>query len=191
MLRRKKKSGEQDIYEDPASGKQAAAESDVVEDRYSADETGENENAAHVEISPLKAEETEPDPEGKSCKNTDETGEKESRDELMDAFETWLEASVDDDVARREAMSAMSLVCGAIHDGRPDESVFEVIAKGAAYDRAVREAEMNGEVSGRNARIDELMADEYGDDGVPHPCRSGGSLTDRSASIFDIAREAY
>lgn len=109
----------------------------------------------------------------------------------VEAFGVWLEENVTDEEVSRDALSAMSMVVTAVSTGVYDDALFRIIAKGADYDRAVREAEENGEIRGRNASIDELMADEYGDDGVPHPSQSGGGSCARAASIFDIAREAY
>ena len=108
-----------------------------------------------------------------------------------EAFGAWLEENVTDEEVRRDALSAMSKIVTAVSTGVYGDAFFRIVSKGADYDRAVREAEENGEIRGRNASIDELMADEYGDDGVPHPSQSGGGSCARAASIFDIAREAY
>ena len=121
----------------------------------------------------------------------EENADSDAFSEMQQAFEAWLEDAVDDETVRQDARCAMSRIGEAIKEGNFDDALFDVIAKGADYDRAVREAQEHGEIMGRNARIEELLAGRCQDDGVPHPCGSGRALSDRTASIFDIARDAY
>lgn len=123
--------------------------------------------------------------------DSSEESEKDSDDEMMSAFEAWLEDSIDDDERREIARDAMSQIQTAFSNGKFDDLVFEVIAKGADYDRAILEAEEAGEIRGRNATIEDLTRD-CDDDGIPHPgSNGGGNLTGRVPSIFDLARDAY
>lgn len=137
--------------------------------------------------------------EAESTENTESTDSVESTgsadssdpDEMLAAFSAWLEDSVPETERREAAVAAMSMVRDSLCNGKYDETIFDIIAKGADYERAVSEAERVGEVRGRNANIDELLAMERQDDGVPHPGSAGGDVANRAPSIFDLAREAY
>lgn len=125
----------------------------------------------------------------------DELAEEESviadEDAMMAAFEAWLEDSINDADRREAAKSAMAKVRGAVLAGDYDDALFDVVAKGADYDRAVADAEETGEIRGRNMSIEELM-EEPVDDGVPHPGANGGTRFHESGpSIFDVARDAW
>lgn len=107
---------------------------------------------------------------------------------LEESFAAWLDENVADEQRRQSALDAMAILSGCLESGEWSELLFDLIAKGADYSRAVTEAETVGEVRGRNASIDELMELEYATDGVPHP--ASGADTSRAPSIFDVARSA-
>lgn len=72
-----------------------------------------------------------------------------------------------------------------------EEELFETLAKGADFERAIAEAYDRGEISGRNTAIDKLMAETIVGDGLPHPATGSGGLDNpQGNSIFDLAREA-
>lgn len=113
------------------------------------------------------------------------------KDEMISAFEAWLEDSEMSPEALESARDAVGMIADSLDNGEYDDVIFDLIAKGADYPRAVEVAGTAGEIRGRNARIDELKQ-VVTDDGVPHPGASGGSpLTGRTPSIFDLAREAF
>lgn len=107
---------------------------------------------------------------------------------LAETFAEWLDANIADEEHRQSALDAMAILTTCLESGEWSETLFDLIARGADYSRAVAEAETAGEVRGRNASIDELTELEYATDGVPHP--GTGSDTGRTPSIFDVAREA-
>jgi hypothetical protein len=141
--------------------------------------------------------EEDADPEGADSEGADSEGvdsegaDSDDEDSAMVAFEAWLEDAVPEEERREAARRTMSMVREALRSGSYDDALFDVIAKGAYYDRAVEEAELAGEVRGRNASIDELMTIEEDGDGVPHPGSGGGDVGNRAPSIFDLAREVY
>lgn len=111
-------------------------------------------------------------------------------DAMLAAFEDWLETAIPDSEKKEAVKSAMTTVCAALDEGDYDDAFFEVIAKGADYDRAVEQARIEGEIAGRNTRIDELFDPRQHGDGLPHLGTIDISATDRAPSIFDVARQA-
>lgn len=196
------------------------AENDEVTNRLS-DET-ESEIAEAVEADAENPEATEGikteaeempdandetgDVEAETLKNLDENEEKtENETAMMQAFEAWLEDSIPDSERREVVREAMGLVHGAMTGGDFDDAIFDVIAKGADYDRAIAEAAELGEARGfeageakgreegavdaRNAEIDRYFEEAKGD-GVPHPGTGSTRGSSRGFSIFDLARNA-
>lgn len=172
MLRKKKECGDEKEFVDSATAEENNLEPVIAEDSVDSDNSEDSESSED---------------------SVDSEGSEDDKDfdEVLAAFSTWLEDSVPEKERREAAVSAMSKVCESLCEGRCDETVFDIIAKGADYERAVSEAEHVGEVRGRNASIDELMAVEREDDGVPHPGSGGGDVANRAPNIFDLAREAY
>lgn len=191
MLRKKKKNGGDDTYADMPAAVAPENRSDDMTMPDSVDEIEEKDDrdTSGPGLTEGEMETVENDSEIPGF--IEENDDSDVFSEMQQAFEAWLEDTVDDENARQDARQAMSRVGEAMKDGNFDDALFDVIAKGADYDRAVREAQENGEIMGRNARIEELLADRCQDDGVPHPCGSGRALSGRTASIFDIARDAY
>lgn len=191
MLRKKKKNGGDDIYADISAAVAPENRSVGMTTPDSVDEIEEkvDEDGFGAVLTEEGVETVENDNENPDF--IEENADSDAFSEMQQAFEAWLEDAVDDETVRQDARCVMSRVGEAMKDGNFDDALFDVIAKGADYDRAVREAQENGEIMGRNARIEELLAGRCQDDGVPHPCGSGRALSDRTASIFDIARDAY
>lgn len=136
------------------------------------------------------SESSESSENSESSKNSEssESPENSASPNLAETFAAWLDANIADEERRQSALDAMGILTGCLESGEWSETLFDLIARGADYSRAVAEAETAGEVRGRNASIDELTELEYATDGVPHP--GTGSDTGRGPSIFDIARDA-
>ena len=76
--------------------------------------------------------------------------------------------------------------------GIPTVRAFEIVAQGMDFERAVDQAYADGELAGRNARIEMEYMGDAGSDGLPHLASTGGAgkKQNRMSSIFDLAREA-
>lgn len=147
---------------------------------------------------------------GKSAEDTttdaDASGETESREDvivplrfsLQEKLDAWLDQKgLGEDTPEEDRFlldtlrSAVAMIENAVNENAVDEAIFEVLFRGVNYDRAIAVAAEAGELKGRNARIDELIAEENASDGVPHPGSGNGSFnTNRAPSIFDLARNA-
>lgn len=122
--------------------------------------------------------------------NHDEDGEKPG-EELMGRFRGWIEENLKDEAVRSKAEEEMAKIAESLAAGTIPEVLFELVTKGADYDRAVSEATAAGELKGRNAKIAEERALQMEGDGVPHP-GAGGDVYDMPApSIFEVARGAW
>lgn len=78
-----------------------------------------------------------------------------------------------------------------IASGHVSEETAQLLALGLDYERAVKEADVAGEIRGRNAAIEEKLLTRNDSDGIPHPgCGQGGTPAQHSFSIFDLARNA-
>ena len=140
---------------------------------------------------PNLPEESEESEESVESDDSNEPVRSGNTDKLAEAFEAWLTDAGLDAEGAEAAKEALGLVSDSISSGNFNDIFFNLITKGAAYDRAVEEAEIAGEVRGRNAKIDELR-NAVTDDGLPHPgAGGGGSIPNRAPSIFDLARDAY
>lgn len=111
---------------------------------------------------------------------------------MMAAFEDWLEDAMPEPDRLNSAKTALSSVRKSLLSGNYDEAMFDIIAKGADYDRAVAAAEADGEIKGRNTGIEQFLDPAGLSDGLPHPGACGGSRVNRDEpSIFDLAQDAY
>ena len=187
-------------------------ETGVVSQEKEEDASQEKEGGASETI-PEKLDEI-----GESSQSETEDSAQREDSDMMSAFEAWLEDSMPEAERREAAKSAMNLVRGAIGAGEYDDAIFDVISKGADYDRAIAEASSlaeakgreegmaegrrsgfeeglekgfkEGEVKGRNAGIDEYFEKNRGD-GVPHPGSGSSRRPPHAPSIFDLARSAF
>ncbi len=144
------------------------------------------------------AQEPDTEQEEASDKEQDTSEDKTHEDltqSLTECFDSWLKANVEDEAARAAATEAMGAVETALKDFAENQAepvmLFELIAKGADYSRAVTEAETAGEIRGRNARIEEERELRFNDDGVPHPGAGGNCREMPMPSIFQVARGVY
>lgn len=148
------------------------------------DETGKKPEAERFE----KPEDGKP--ANMAAENHDEAGEKPG-EELMERFRGWIEENLKDEAIRSKAEEEMAKIAESLAAGTIPEVLFELVTKGADYDRAVSEATAAGELKGRNAKIAEERALQMEGDGVPHP-GAGGDVYDMPApSIFEVARGAW
>lgn len=132
---------------------------------------------------------TSADNPGPSLKseNTEET-------DLLSHFTGWIDDHIEDRATKEASLEAMASVIGSLsaydrEDALP-EAFFDLIVKGANYARDVKNAEMEGEIRGRNAKIVEQTQYELIGDGVPHPGIGGNLYNVPVPSIFQLARGA-
>lgn len=135
--------------------------------------------------------------EASEASETSETSETSDASEeehhyptMEDTFASWVEEKIIDPGRRAAAMKAMNRLSEALKSDSADEEVFELIARASDYERAVADADMTGEIRGRNMAIEKLIEEEMDSDGVPHPQSSCTIDRYRTPSIFEIAREA-
>lgn len=154
------------------------------------DEAGEkSEDEKGSELEDEKGSEPDEEKRGKTAKETD--GIHDEGEELMARFRGWIEENLKDEAIRVKAEEEMGKIAESLAAGSIPEVLFELVTKGADYERAVSEAEAAGELKGRNAKIAEERALQMGGDGVPHP-GAGGDVYDLPApSIFEVARGAW
>lgn len=121
--------------------------------------------------------------------------------ELQEQYEINLEASLQalDDLEQNKGIpsedidAAMQLVLGIVHDGlvgvfKPETVMMAL--KAVHHDRDVQEAADNGEIRGRNAKIDMKLRERKEGDGVPQINGAGNAPRKKKASIFDLAATA-
>ena len=152
MLRKKKKNGGDDTYADMPAAVAPENRSDDMTMPDSVDEIEEKDDrdTSGPGLTEGEMETVENDSEIPDF--IEENDDSDVFSEMQQAFEAWLEDAVDDENARQDARQAMSRVGEAIKEGNFDDALFDVIAKGADYDRAVREAQENGEIMGCRIR---------------------------------------
>lgn len=157
------------------------------------EEKQEEQNASANEIqqetdAPVSDEagdDAEPEPEAEEAAPVDE---KSIASHVDEALEEWLSERELDESIVTSIRNAVAMVISAAREDCTDQSLFDILHRGVDYDRAVSEAAAQGEIRGRNARIEELIKEET--DGVPHP-QGAGFNPMKAQSIFDLARGAY
>lgn len=137
------------------------------------------------ETEQIAPEEMQPTPAATEGVNPVEGETKEGADATTDGGATPEASESELTVAAR--VTAWAEQAGADEQTRAE--VMDVVARGLDYDRAVNDARIEGEVAGRNARIDELREMKHGSDGLPHLCNAG-SPRQKLPTIFDLAQEA-
>lgn len=122
--------------------------------------------------------------------------------ELEESYQQNLESSLsdieqiqsEDGVSDDQIDAAMSWLIGIIGDGVRGKFAPETIRlalKAQGYDAAVADAAHEGELRGRNAKIEERLRKSREGDGVSSlGGRNGGTGGMRKASIFTLAEEA-
>lgn len=133
------------------------------------------------------------DDSSKNDKNTDETEDvfSESGKFYTEARAFSLGRGMSEDQFM-ESIKMLREVGNSIAEGRPTVEAFELVARGLDFERAVAQAFADGELAGRNARIEMEFMGDGPSDGLPHLASTGGAGKQRNriSSIFDLAREA-
>lgn len=110
-------------------------------------------------------------------------------EELLKALEEMAPESFAD--GEKEAVASLALrILEEGKEGALGKETIEMLHGAVALERMVAEADKEGEIRGRNARIEEQMEIESSGDGLPHLSSISGASPRRVASIFDLAREA-
>lgn len=114
----------------------------------------------------------------------------ETAETVCDRFANWLEENVGEVEVRQKALSAMQTLQTMAEGENPTDFFFDLVLKGSDYERAVEMAAMEGEIRGRNTRIEEEQTLIFDSDGIPHPGSSGNVSESSSPGIFRLARGA-
>lgn len=112
--------------------------------------------------------------------------------ESLRAIEEWSRAEGISDDEIDEAVTALSRVCGDFILGKITPDTIKMMLNALNHDADVAEAQKEGEVAGKNAKIVEKMRRSKKGDGIqPLNGRNGRPAPEkRRNSIFDLAREA-
>ena len=92
-----------------------------------------------------------------------------------------------------KAVTYLSQICGDFLMGKISPDTVEMILKALNHDADVANAQEEGEVAGRNAKIVEKMRNSRKGDGITNlNGRNGtpGRMANKQQSVFDLAREA-
>lgn len=90
-----------------------------------------------------------------------------------------------------DALDMLQSIGEAWTGGKLDLEMFETVLNGIIFHSAMEKARSEGEIAGRNARIEELYLQPEESDGLPHPISSGNATGSGNAtSIFDLARSS-
>lgn len=124
----------------------------------------------------------------------DNNSENPEEPDLLALFTAWVDEHIEEQATKDASLEALSSAIGSLaayeQDNVLPEVFFDLIVKGANYARDVKNAEMEGEVRGRNEKIVEQIQYEIIGDGVPHPGIGGNLYNQPVPSIFQLARGA-
>lgn len=78
------------------------------------------------------------------------------------------------------------------NNGDLTTEMLEICLNGVCYRQDLEDARLEGEIAGRNARIEELYITPEESDGLPHFASKGniGNASGNLSSIFDLARSS-
>lgn len=144
---------------------------------------------SETDIIPADNEESVADDAGEET-DAEETQTAETAETVCDRFVNWLEENVGELEVRQKALSAMQTLQTMAEGENPTDFFFDLVLKGSDYERAVEMASMEGEIRGRNTRIEEEQTLIFDSDGIPHPGSSGNVSESSSPGIFRLARGA-
>ncbi|MBD5205348.1 MAG: hypothetical protein HDS71_02645 [Bacteroidales bacterium] len=144
---------------------------------------------SETDIIPADNEESVADDAGEEI-DAEETETAETAETVCDRFANWLEENVGELEVRQKALSAMQTLQTMDEGENPTDFFFDLVLKGSDYERAVEMAAMEGEIRGRNTRIEEEQTLIFDSDGIPHPGSSGNVSESSSPGIFRLARGA-
>lgn len=107
------------------------------------------------------------------------------------AIEAWAEKRGVGDEEIDKAVDALSKLCGDFILGKITPESIEMMLNAINHDTDVANAQEEGEVAGRNAKIVEKMRNSKKGDGINNlNGRNGTPSQNKRKSIFDLAREA-
>lgn len=122
--------------------------------------------------------------------------------ESVRAIEAWMTESGITEEAVDEAVVTLSQICGDFIVGKFSPETIGMIIKAKNYDADIEQAQLEGEVAGRNAKIEEkFRKGQKGDGTVPLDGKNGGAASmskrdlgalgrlDGSKSIFERGGE--
>lgn len=117
---------------------------------------------------------------------------KKNLPESLKAIETWAQQNGISDDAIDTAVEALSKVCGDFILGKISPESVEMMMKAKNYDADIEQAQAEGQVAGRNAKIEEkLRKGKQGDGLAPLNGKSNTpSSSRRPKDMFDLAEEA-
>ena len=118
---------------------------------------------------------------------------KKNLPESLKELESWMtERGISDDELDA-AIELLSKICGEFILGKITPDTVEMILKAQNHDMDVANAQEEGEVAGRNAKIVEKMRNSRKGDGITNLNGRNGAPSrnaNRRQSVFDLAREA-
>lgn len=111
----------------------------------------------------------------------------------LDQIERWAAERGISDGEIDNVITILSKICGDFILGKIEPTTLEMLMKAESHDRDVAEAQAEGEVAGRNAKIVEKIRQSRKGDGLqPLNGRNntGGGPAPRNKTMFDWAHEA-
>lgn len=99
--------------------------------------------------------------------------------ESLKALSAWAEESGKSDEEVNNVMATLSEISTGYLNGKFTKETFEMISKALNYDNATEEARMEGEVSGRNAKIEEKLRKGKRGDGMPQLGGKSGGMEEK------------
>lgn len=187
MFTRKRKCNEApELEKTPVEREKEQKQAEEISEEYSDESSAESAESERTD--------SDDSEEAKATSDTEETVEPDEADEIDDAeLLKALDEMAPDGFADGEKEALASLALRILEEGKKgafSKETLEMLHGAVALERMVAEADKEGEIRGRNARIEEQVAMENSDDGLPHLSSISGASPRRVASIFDLAREA-
>ncbi len=107
--------------------------------------------------------------------------------ESISQIENWMTESGTSEEAVDGAITTLSKICGDFITGKISPETIEMILKAQNYDYDVEQAQMEGEVAGRNAKIEEKLRKSKRGDGTVNMTggNAGGSRQHRDLGALD------
>ncbi|MCM1369240.1 MAG: hypothetical protein NC204_02590 [Candidatus Amulumruptor caecigallinarius] len=122
---------------------------------------------------------------------TDAASDVKEDKKLSESFRQWLEEQGYSEDRCGLINNRYAELLEKFRNGDFKGELFPMLVRDFDFEDALKEAEMRGELKGRNSAIEELTQIYSGSDGIPHPGASAGITSSRYApSIFDLARDA-
>lgn len=199
FTRKKKRNEEPEAKQQPVETENELKQSEEISEK-SSEESSDESSAKSDESEESEKSNFDDSKEAEETKEADEAGDAKEADEADKAVEIdeeellkALEEMGPEGFADVEKEAVASLALRILEEGKMgafSKETLEMLHGAVALERMVAEADKEGEIRGRNAQIEEQVAMENSDDGLPHLSSISGASPRRVASIFDLAREA-